>query len=159
MSRCPELSFGIWTQPTKVQQEKSGKPLKRKLVAMIVATRTPAPCVTDASMDYPKDWRTNKSTVPAKGQDEVLGHQDVGGTIALHSLVTSPEHRNKGLANVLLKSYIQRIKDSKIAERIALLAHDDLERFYGRFGFDSMGPSSCTHGGGGWNNMVRIPNS
>lgn len=150
------MSFGIWTQPTKIEQEKSGKAVKRKLVAMIVATRTPAPAVTDASMDYPKDWKTNKSSVPTADQEEPVGHQNTGGTIALHSLVTHPEHRGKGLANVLLKSYIQRIKDSRIADRIALLAHDDLERFYTRFGFDNMGPSSCTHGGGGWNNMVFL---
>lgn len=155
LSRCPELSLGLFTQLTKSEAEKIGKPAKRRLIAMIVATRTPAPSVTDASMDVPSDWRTRKSSLPEPGQTEAVGHQDVGGTIALHSLVVAPEHRNKGLANVLLKSYIQRIKDSKIAERIALLAHDDMDRFYSRFGFDNLGRSTVKHGGGGWNNMVH----
>lgn len=123
-------------------------------MAMIVATRTPAPGVTDASMDYPRDWRTQKSTLPQSDTDEPLGHQEVGRTIAIHSLVVSPEHRNKGLATVLMRSYVQRIKDSKIAERIALLAHQELVPFYKTFNFEDMGPSSCTFGGGGWNNMV-----
>lgn len=60
-----------------------------------------------------------------------------------------------GIGSVLLRSYLQRIKDAKIAVRLALLAHDDMKKFYGRFGFDDMGPSQATFGGGNWNNMVR----
>lgn len=121
---------------------------------MVIATRTPAPSVTDASMDFPKDWKTVKSGLRKINGEEPIGHQETGRTIAVHSLVTAPAHRNKGLAQVLMKSYVQRIKDSKIADRVALLAHDELIDFYQNLGFDNMGPSSCTYGGGGWNNMV-----
>lgn len=107
-------------------------------------------------MDYPSDWRTNRTTLPGPGQtpSEVPGHQDVGGTICIHSLAVRPQYQSMGLGSVLLSSYIQRIKDSKIADRLALLAHDDMKKFYGRFGFDDVGPSVATFGGGGWNNMV-----
>lgn len=53
-----------------------------------------------------------------------------------------------------MKAYIQRIKDSKIAERVALLAHDPLIKFYVGMGFENMGDSQATFGGGGWNNLV-----
>lgn len=150
---CPELSLGIFSQPTKAEVE-NGNPQKRKLIAHVIATRTAAPCVTDATMDYPKDWKTKKATIPKPGEPEPLGHQDVGGTICIHSLAVNPDYQDLGIGTVLLRSYIQRIKDARIADRLALLAHDDMKKFYGRFGFDDMGKSQATFGGGNWNNMV-----
>ena len=107
-------------------------------------------------MAVPPDWETNKSSLPAPGELDPLGHQEQGGTIALHSLAIGKEHQRKGLGTVLLKSFVQRIKESKGAERISLLAHDHLIDFYKSHGFQDMGPSQATFGGGGWNNMVRM---
>lgn len=152
LSRCPELSLGIFSQPTKGEVE-SGNTGKRQLVGHIIATRSPAPAVTDASMDYPKDWRENKSSIAKKGE-EVVGHSEIGGTICIHSVAIRPEFQSLGLGSVLMRSYIQRLKDAKIADRLALLAHDELKKFYSQFGFDDMGKSTCTFGGGDWNNMV-----
>lgn len=105
-------------------------------------------------MDFPKDWKTNKSSIAKPGEKEPLGHQEVGGTICIHSLAVLPAYQHMGIGSVLLRSYIQRIKDAKIADRLALLAHEDMKKFYARFGFDDMGPSQASFGGGGWNNMV-----
>ena len=128
-------------------------PPVRRLIGHVVATRTPAPSVTDASMGVPADWKTNRSSLP-KDDEEPLGHQERGGTVAVHSVAVSKEHQGIGLGTVLMKSYIQRIKDSKCADRLALLAHDHLIEFYKGLGFENMGPSKATFGGGGWNNMV-----
>ncbi|KAK5093901.1 hypothetical protein LTR70_004426 [Exophiala xenobiotica] len=152
-SAFPENERASREKPTKAEVE-NGATQKRKLVAHIIATRTAAPCVTDASMDYPKDWRTNKTTLPRQGETETLGHQEVGGTVCIHSIAVRPDYQSMGIGSVLLRSYLQRIKDAKIADRLALLAHDDMKRFYGRFGFDDMGPSQATFGGGNWNNMI-----
>lgn len=103
-------------------------------------------------MDFPQDWKTNKTTI--SDEKEPLGHQDVGGTICIHSLAVQPEFQSMGIGSVLLRSYIQRIKDAKIADRLALIAHDDMKKFYGRFGFDDMGSSQVKFGGGAWSNMV-----
>ena len=105
-------------------------------------------------MGMPDDWKSRRSSLPRPGEDEPLGHQEQGGTIALHSLAVAAEHQRKGLGSVLMKAYIQRIKDSKIADRIALLAHDHLVGFYEGLGFTNMGTSACKFGGGSWNNMV-----
>ncbi len=85
---------------------------------------------------------------------EPQGHQEQGGTIALHSLAVAKEHQRKGLGSILLKAYIERIKSAKIAERISLLAHGNLVKFYEGFGFVDEGPSGVTFGGGHWNSMV-----
>ena len=105
-------------------------------------------------MALPNNWKTRRSSLPAPDEGEPLGHQEQGSTIAVHSVAVAVEHQKKGLGTVLFKAYIQRIKDSKIADRIALIAHDNLIKFYEGLGFVDMGPSSCTFGGGNWNNMV-----
>jgi GNAT superfamily N-acetyltransferase len=128
--------------------------VKRRLIAHVVATRSPAPSVTDASMGLPPDWKTNRSSLPAKDEEEPIGHQEQGGTVCIHSLAVAKEHQGIGLGTVLMKAYIQRIKDSKCADRLALLAHDHLVGFYTGLGFENMGPSKATFGGGGWNNLV-----
>jgi hypothetical protein len=106
-------------------------------------------------MGLPGDWQARRSSLPRPGEEEPIGHQEEGRTIALHSLAVAVEHQKKGLGTVLMKAYIQRIKDSKIADRIALLAHDHLVGFYESLGFVNMGPSGCIFGSGGWNNLVR----
>lgn len=148
------MSLGLFTQPTKEESENSSIPAKRKLIAYIVSTRTPSPSVTDASMALPKDWESKKSSLPEPGETEPLGHQNTGGTVCIHSLAVSKDYQNLGLGSVLLKSYIQRIKDSKCADRLALIAHDHLIKFYSGLGFENMGPSSVSSVGTGWNNMV-----
>ncbi|EXJ92200.1 hypothetical protein A1O3_00750 [Capronia epimyces CBS 606.96] len=154
LTRCPELSLGLFTQPTKAEAERLSSPPQRRLMAHVIATRSPSPSVTEASMEIPPNWRTRRSSLPEKGGDEPVGHQDFGGTICVHSLAVAPEFQKMGLGNVLMKCYIQRMKDSKIADRIALLAHDRLIPFYARLGFENMGRSSVTSCGGNWNNLV-----
>lgn len=110
-------------------------------------------------MALPSNWRQRKSSLPGpEDSDEPKGHQERGGTICVHSLAVSKEHQGIGLGTILMKSYIQRIKDSKSADRLALLAHDHLVSFYTGLGFQDMGPSAATFGGGNWNNMVRSSN-
>jgi GNAT superfamily N-acetyltransferase len=155
LTKCPELSFGIFSRPTLSQASHAAAPVKAKLIAHIIATRTPAPAVTDASMGLPSDWEARRSSLPRPGEEEPIGHQEEGRTIALHSLAVAVEHQKKGLGTVLMKAYIQRIKDSKIADRIAVLSHDHLVGFYEHLGFTNMGPSACVFGGGEWSNMVR----
>ncbi|KIW32977.1 uncharacterized protein PV07_04483 [Cladophialophora immunda] len=154
LTRCPELSLGLFTQPTKAELKDASTPPQRRLIGHIVSTRTPAPCVTEASMGVPSNWKTRRSSLPTNDDKEPIGHQDMGGTICVHSLAVAPEFQKMGLGSILMKSYIQRMKDSKIADRIALLAHDHLVPFYTGLGFENMGPSAVTSHGGNWNNMI-----
>ncbi|KAH0831701.1 hypothetical protein AYO21_10735 [Fonsecaea monophora] len=156
LTRCPELSLGLFTQPTKAELKDSSTPPLRRLIAHVVSTRTPAPCVTEASMGVPSNWRTRRSSLPTNTDKEPVGHQDMGGTICVHSVAVAPEFQRMGLGSILMKSYIQRMKDAKIADRIALLAHDHLVPFYKGLGFENMGPSTVTSHGGNWNNMVIL---
>lgn len=49
---------------------------------------------------------------------------------------------------------MQRMETSGIGDRIALLAHDELLKFYENSGFRDRGKSKVQFGGGSWNDMV-----
>jgi GNAT superfamily N-acetyltransferase len=135
--------------------DKECKP-RHELIAHVIATRSSAPTVTEASMSYPSDWRTNPRSLPGADEKEAIGHEDQGGTICVHSLAVRQQHQGKKVGSTLMKSYIYRIKEAAIADRIALLAHDHLISFYEGLGFENRGPSACAFGGGGWTDMVSL---
>lgn len=108
--------------------------------------------MTDRSMRLPKDWQGERWSFE---DGHAVGHEEGGGTIAIHSLAVLPEHQGKQVGSTLMKSYIHRIREAQIADRIAIIAHDHLIPFYESFGFESRGPSKCQFGGGGWVDLVR----
>lgn len=118
------------------------------LLAHIVSTKCDSEVVTDESMDFPPEWRQGVS------EHDRRGHQEKGRTIALHSLGVLPAYQRIGLGRTILKSYIQRMETSGVADRIALLAHGPLVEYYETFGFVNKGESVAQFGGGGWNDMV-----
>lgn len=104
--------------------------------------------MTDASVDYPREWQ---SPVPPS---DLRGHQEHGRTVAVHSLAVLPTFRTRGLGKIIMKSYQQRIESSGIADRLSLVAHDNLISFYEQLGFVNKGASQCEFGGGGWVDVV-----
>ena len=150
LNKCPELSLGLFTLP--VLQKGEPKP-RATLVGHVIATRSPATRVTDLSMQMPANWRNERSSVE---NGKTVGHDEYSGTIAVHSLAVLPEHQGKQVGTTLMKSYIQRIKEASIAERIVLIAHDNMVPYYEGFGFENRGPSQCQYGGGSWFDMVRF---
>ncbi|KAJ5651272.1 uncharacterized protein N7484_004995 [Penicillium longicatenatum] len=147
LTRCPELSLGLFTLPLYGDQPKP----RATLVGHIIATRTSEPSVTDRSMRLPSDWKSERWTFEC---GQAVGHEEGGRTIAIHSLAVLPEHQGKQVGSTLMKSYIHRIREAQIADRIAIIAHDHLVPFYESFGFESHGPSKCQFGGGGWVDLV-----
>ena len=150
LNRCPELTLGLFTLP--VLEEGKPKP-RATLVGHIIATRTSSPRVTDSSMQLPSNWQTERFAVE---NGQMVGHDEYGPTIAIHSLAVLPEHQGKQVGSTLMKSYIQRIREAQIAERIAIIAHDHLVPFYQSLGFQDCGPSECQFGGGGWVDLVSF---
>jgi ribosomal protein S18 acetylase RimI-like enzyme len=65
-----------------------------------------------------------------------------------------PDFQARGLGRVLLVSWTQRIRDSGIAERVALICRERYIGFYENAGFRKVGESKCQYGGGGWYDMV-----
>ncbi|KAF4258927.1 hypothetical protein KXX13_007105 [Aspergillus fumigatus] len=148
LTKCPELSLGLFTIPIVPKGQPKPRPT---LIGHIVATRTSTQLVTDNAMKLPPNWRSAR-VVTENG--ETIGHDEYGSTIAIHSLAVLPEYQGKQVGSTLMKSYIQRIREAAIAERISIIAHDHLVPFYQSFGFENRGPSKCQFGGGGWTDLV-----
>ncbi|MCJ1468131.1 hypothetical protein MMC07_006759 [Pseudocyphellaria aurata] len=164
LSACSELCLGLFSTfdadaPTSsvptyatARPTNSAAPTKKAvLIAHIVATKCESKTITDRSMDCPPDWQS--SAPPSDGR----GHQEHGRTIAVHSVAVLPQYQGRHLGSMTLKSYLQRMETAGIADRISLLAHQPLFKFYEGLGFESQGPSECKSYGGGWHDLVRRP--
>jgi GNAT superfamily N-acetyltransferase len=88
------------------------------LLGHVIASKTDSKVATDASMDYPRDW---KDEHPAPSE---LGHLEEGRTIVLHSVAMAPQVQGRGLGRVLLLAYMQHMNGAGIADRLVLIAHD-----------------------------------
>ncbi|KAL3469225.1 hypothetical protein BJX99DRAFT_80773 [Aspergillus californicus] len=153
LGRCPELCLGLFTLPIFDHDKPKPRPT---LVGHIVATRTSTPYVTDKTMELPANWKTERSTTV---DGEIVGHDDFGSSIAIHSVAVLPEHQGKQVGSTLIKSYLQRIREAAIADRVMIIAHGNLISFYESFGFENRGPSKCQFGGGGWTDLVLEMNT
>nr|POE54445.1 putative n-acetyltransferase c9.02c [Quercus suber] len=156
---CGHLSLGIFTShdPATATHDApsttstsaavySGHPSRRAaLLGLICATLSSSPTVTDAAMTL-----ADAATHPAPA----FGHDPAGRTLCLHSLAVLPAFQRRGLARTLLRAYLQRMRDARVADRVALIAHQALIPYYESFGFRSLGPSTAQFGGGGWWDMV-----
>ncbi|KAL7627439.1 hypothetical protein AAE478_001632 [Parahypoxylon ruwenzoriense] len=163
LSACSEICFGIFCTVLPDDAEKfeintfpashivetsRGDGARSVLIAHIVSTRSYGPVVTDATMDYPRDFRTQKPNTSG------LGHDEGGRTICIHSLAVHPKLQACGLGRLIMKSYLQHIKSSASADRCALICQDYLIDYYKSLGFRHLGPSEAGFGGGGWHDMA-----
>ena len=99
-------------------------------------------------MDIPTNWQSDGQTKAD------VGHNEHGRTLAVHSLAVLPAYQGRGLGSILMKAYVQRMVESDIADKIALLTYEKLIPYYENLGFENRGRSSCRFGGGNWNDMV-----
>ncbi|KAJ8131573.1 hypothetical protein O1611_g2054 [Lasiodiplodia mahajangana] len=181
LTECPELCMGVYC--TVVPSNTKGWEIDTLhtahavetgrddgavsvLLAHIVATLSHDDVVTDASMDYPDKYKAEKSSGTSNNNSNSnsnsgsgtnkskIGHQATGRTICIHSLAVHPKLQGVGMGQLILKSYMQQVKNSAIADRIALICEEYLVNYYKRFGFSHIGPSEAAFGGGGWHDMA-----
>lgn len=124
----------------------SGTPERKAvLLGHIVATKTTNSVVTD-----------NDMAIPTSGEeDPAIGHKESGRTICIHSLAVLPQYQGRGLGKTLMKAYLQRMESSRAANRVALIAHEEMIPYYEGFVFENRGKSKAEFAGGGWYDMVR----
>lgn len=118
-------------------------------------TVTPDPGPETVSAKSPSQ-STNPDTGEAENDQSspTRGHNQLGRTVCVHSLAVLPQFQGRGLGMLLMKAYIERIQTAAIADRLALLAHDELVPFYEKLGFRKVGKSEATFGGATWVDMV-----
>lgn len=89
---------------------------KHVMFAHIIATLGKGPVITDNDMGYPGNWRDPRASCGSP-----LGHQSAGRTICLHSFAVCPEVQGIGVGKTALKSYLQLMDQSGMADRVALI--------------------------------------
>lgn len=92
---------------------------KRVMFAHIIATLGKSPVVTDGDMQFPPNWRDALAC-----RNSSLGHQITGRTICLHSFSVCPEVQGIGIGKTAMKSYLQMMNESGVADRIALICKE-----------------------------------
>ncbi|KAI1042912.1 hypothetical protein LB505_001007, partial [Fusarium chuoi] len=122
---------------------------KHVMFAHVLATLGTHPVVTDADMAMPENWRDSKAS---KGSP--LGHQSSGRTICLHSFIVCPEVQGVGVGKTVMKSYLELMNVSGMADRVAIICQPYAIQFYKCFGFKDLGPSTEALAGQGWHAMV-----
>ncbi|KAF5559086.1 acetyltransferase [Fusarium napiforme] len=122
---------------------------KHVMFAHVLATLGTHPVVTDADMAMPENWRDSKAS---KGSP--LGHQSSGRTICLHSFIVCPEVQGVGIGKTVMKSYLELMNASGMADRVAIICQPYAIQFYKCFGFKDLGPSTEALAGQGWHAMV-----
>ena len=113
---------------------------------------------------------------------EFQGHNEAGRTLAVHSVAVLPAYQGLGVGRTLMKAYVQRMVESDIADRIAILVRKDTDAakqgkenvkmegdstekgevsdytqgFFEKLGFEHKGASGVKRGEGQWLNMVTF---
>jgi len=146
-----------WATSKEVGTAMDGRNDHRRLVlvAHAIGTKTTNETIQDEDMAMPADMQ--QSTVPgAPGAAAVPrpGHKEDGRTVCVHSLGVLPAYQGRGLGALLLRSYVQTMRDQAVGARVALITYPPLVPYYARLGFRSVGASAATFGGGGWVDMV-----
>lgn len=99
-----------------VETDRSNKAVS-VLLAHIVSTRCCGQVITDKDMEFPENWRE-------LNQCTDVGHQEKGRTVAMHSLAVSPTVQGCGIGKMIVRAYLQQVKDADLGDTVALLCQD-----------------------------------
>ncbi len=96
---------------------------------------------------------TDDDDISSEGFKRLISHDSAGANIVIFSLAVLPAYQGQGIAAQLMRAFIERSRQLA-KRRILLICKPPLIAYYARFGFKDMGPSSSTHGGSRWHEMV-----
>ncbi|KND92976.1 Polyamine N-acetyltransferase 1 [Tolypocladium ophioglossoides CBS 100239] len=149
---APVDARGWWVRTlpyARLAETGRGDRSKRVMFAHFIATLGEHLVVTDNDMMYPQDWRDASVRRPSS-----LGHRLSGRTLCLHSFAVCPEAQGVGIGKRAIMSYLQLVKESAVADRVALICKRSHIVYFYRIGFKLVGPSRTTIAGNGWYDMV-----
>ncbi len=84
---------------------------------------------------------------------ELIGHDDAGENMVIMSVVVHPNFQGKGYATLLMKEFINRMKQLN-KKSIHLICQTHLIDMYASHGFAYIGKSDSDHGGMAWHEMI-----
>lgn len=84
---------------------------------------------------------------------ELVGHDAEAPNVVIMSVVIDPAHQGKGLSSLLMRTFVQRMREKGKAT-IHLMCKERHVELYRRMGYRYVQPSSSDHGGMAWHEMV-----
>ncbi|WP_271103129.1 GNAT family N-acetyltransferase [Pseudomonas tohonis] len=84
---------------------------------------------------------------------ELVGHDAKAPNVVIMSVVIDPAHQGKGLSSLLMRTFVQRMRERGKAT-IHLMCKERHVELYRRMGYRYVQPSSSDHGGMAWHEMV-----
>lgn len=95
---------------------------------------------------------THKVVLSDEKFKELIGHDPCGKHIVIMSVVVHPNYQGRGMAGVLMRSFISTMKQLNKTE-IHLICQTILIEMYAKYGFSYLGESTSDHGGMSWHEM------
>jgi len=83
---------------------------------------------------------------------QMIGHDSLGDKTVIMSVVVHPDYQRQGIANIMLKNFIEHTKNLKKTE-IHLMCETALIDLYARHGFIELGISDSNYAGLNWHEM------
>lgn len=84
---------------------------------------------------------------------ELVGHDAEAPNVVIMSVVIDPAYQGKGLSSLLMRTFVQRMREKGKAT-IHLMCKERHVELYRRMGYRYVQPSSSDHGGMAWHEMV-----
>ncbi|WP_152223288.1 GNAT family N-acetyltransferase [Pseudomonas sp. SCB32] len=84
---------------------------------------------------------------------ELIGHDADAPNVLIMSVVIDPAHQGKGYASLMMRTFIERMKDMG-KQTIHLMCKERHVDLYRRYGYQYVRPSASDHGGMAWHEMV-----
>lgn len=122
------------------------------LLAHVVSTRCRGDVVGDKDMGVPAGWRRRKGKGKKGGgedkvegvekegknekkeeeeeKEEEVGHCEGGKTVGLHSLAVLPRLQRCGIGQMVVKAYLDQMRNCGLVERVALICQDVSSFFF-----------------------------
>ena len=84
---------------------------------------------------------------------ELIGHDPQAPNVVIMSVVLDPAHQGKGYASLLMRTFVERMKQLR-KRTIHLMCKDRHIELYQKMGYHYVKPSASDHGGMAWHEMV-----
>lgn len=84
---------------------------------------------------------------------DMVHNHDQGNVLCIHSVVIAEQYRGKGYGRYMLKSYLDKIRNTTNIKYVLLMSKRMLVPFYESLGFEELGPSDVVLGKDQWIEM------
>ncbi len=146
LDRCFEIESVSYSGDEAATKEKILKRIETYPEGFIILENK------DEIIGFINSGATHKVELSDEDFKELIGHDHDGEHIVIMSVVIHPKYQGKGMASILMNSFISSMKELAKTE-IYLICQTELVEMYAKYGFVYIGESDSGHGGLSWHEM------